>query len=211
MARAVSVVRSPNHRVATCLLVLALVFHIPFALAGYYTHDDAEAFYQSGYVEQAQAVFRQLADKGDSRAQFRLGEFYRDGEGVQQDSRQACDWFERAANRAHIRAMYELGHCFFNGDGRTQNTNAALYLYERVAEQGLPDAQHRLARIYAAGSGVRRDPQRAYVYLFLALRGDLAQQPDLTSTIVAALDDRQLERAQLQAQRLLERQTRNEK
>lgn len=192
---------------AGCIGVgLLWLFSAAAATAGYYNYDDAEALYQDGYMQDAREIFRQLADRGDARAQYRMGQFYKDGLTVTQDSLQACDWFERAANRSHDQATFELGHCFFEGEGRPRNINAALYLYSALAEQGLPEAQYRLARIYAAGSGVRRDPERAYIYLFLAVRGDMHQQPDLVASLESQLDERQLERAQQFALRQLERQ-----
>lgn len=177
-------------------------------VAAYYSYEDAEVFYQIGHVDQAREIFGQLASRGDDRAQYRLGGFYRDGgANVPQDMRQACDWFEQAANKGHQQATLELGHCYWQGEGREQNIDAALLLYEVLAGNGLPEAQERLARIYAAGSGVRRDPQRAYIYLFLAVGGDLAQQPDLAESIRAELDEKQLQRAQELALRQLKQQT----
>jgi TPR repeat protein len=41
--------------------------------------------------------YRKLADQGDKFARFRLGEMYRDGEGVQRDYAAALRWFNLAA------------------------------------------------------------------------------------------------------------------
>jgi TPR repeat protein len=193
---------------AAGLLMAGIILLLPVdvATAGYFNYEDAEAYYRDGYLSAAQEIFRQLADRGDVQAQYRMGRFYKDGEGVTRDDQRGCDWFERAANRGYDQAMFELGHCFFEGEGRPRNINAALYLYSLLAEKGLPEAQYRLARIYAAGSGVRRDPERAYVYLFLALGGDMHQEPELTAGLESELDERQLERAQQSAMRLLTRQ-----
>jgi TPR repeat protein len=42
--------------------------------------------------------YRKLADQGDKYARFRLGEMYRDGEGVPRDYASAQMWFNLAAN-----------------------------------------------------------------------------------------------------------------
>jgi hypothetical protein len=52
-----------------------------------------------------------LADKGDSWGQFRMGERYRDGDGVPKDEKIARDFFSKAAaqgNKDAARALEKL-------------------------------------------------------------------------------------------------------
>ena len=48
--------------------------------------------------------YRRLADRGDKYAMFRLGEMYRDGEGVPRDYALSHLWFNLAAESGHLRA-----------------------------------------------------------------------------------------------------------
>ena len=53
---------------------------------------------------------RERADAGDPEAQFKLGECYRDGIGIQQDLTEAKRLFQTAANSGHPEATNALAH-----------------------------------------------------------------------------------------------------
>lgn len=177
--------------------------------ASYYTFEQARELYEQGVYMEAEAIFSRLANEGDGRAQYYLGRIKLTGRGSESDPAAACDWFERAADNNHLAAFYEFGNCFFTGEGRERDVDQALYLYGVAAERGQPQAQYKLASLYASGSGgVPKNPERAYIYLFLALGGDLDQAPLLRDSLEAELSEKQLQRAQDFALKLLVRQSR---
>ncbi|MEO6184637.1 MAG: hypothetical protein ABIP71_16345, partial [Verrucomicrobiota bacterium] len=49
------------------------------------------------------------AESGDAYGQFRMGERFRDGEGVPKDEKLAREWFSKAAEQGHADAKKELG------------------------------------------------------------------------------------------------------
>ena len=55
------------------------------------------------------AFYQKQADAGDSYAQLRLGEIYRDGEGVPKDLAKARDYLAKAAAQGNQDAQKELG------------------------------------------------------------------------------------------------------
>ncbi len=55
------------------------------------------------------ALYQKQADTGDSSAQLRLGEIYRDGEGVPRDLAKARDYLAKAAAQGNQDAQKELG------------------------------------------------------------------------------------------------------
>ena len=178
----------------------------------YYTFDQGRKLYEQGAYSEARTIFEGLAAEDDARAQYYLGQLALKGQQGGGDPVAACDWYERAADNNYARAVYALGNCFFSGVGRERNLDQALYLYGTAAEQGQPEAQYQLARLYASGGGgVPKNPERAYIYLFLALRGDLGQAPLLRDSLEAELSERQLQRAQDFALKLLEKQSRSKK
>ena len=61
--------------------------------------EDASAAYERGDYVMALRLFRTRAEQGDAAAQNNLGNMYRRGEGVAQDSVQAYMWFTLAATR----------------------------------------------------------------------------------------------------------------
>lgn len=58
---------------------------------------DAEARKKAASDAKALNYNRDLAERGDAYGQFRMGERYRDGDGVDKDPRQAREWFAKAS------------------------------------------------------------------------------------------------------------------
>src|SRR5689334_9148285 len=92
--------------------------------------------WQHANYENAVAIWRPLAEKGDADAQFNLGQAYRLGRGVAINLGAAKSWFERAAANGHVDAQTTLGLLLFqNGDQA-----AGLKWLKQAAEQGEPRA-----------------------------------------------------------------------
>lgn len=196
-------------RVPVTLLALGLIGGATAVSAvSYYTLEDARRLQEQGAHAQAARIFRQLAERDDADAAYHLGQMIRRGDiSTPAPDRSACDWFERAADQDHLDAMYELGECYLQGRGRTTEIDTALYLHGTAAEFGHAGAQYRLARLYAGGGAVAQNPERAYIYLFLALRGDVDQDPVLRDSLEAQLSEHARQRARQFALKLLQRQS----
>lgn len=52
------------------------------------------------------------AEQGDAEAQINLGNCYRDGIGVPQDTAEALKWYRAAARQENPEAQYNLGVCY---------------------------------------------------------------------------------------------------
>ncbi len=102
------------------------------------------------------------AEQGDAEAQFYLGVCYRDGEGVQQDYRQAFQWFKKSAEQGDAAAQYCLGSCYSFGNGVQQDYKKAFEWFEKSAEQGVADAQFEIGFCYRIGNGVQQDYKKAF-------------------------------------------------
>jgi TPR repeat protein len=100
----------------------------------------------------------------DVRAQFRLGESYDDGEGVEQDYEKALYWYGQAAGQGDATAQYRIGLMYDNGRGVAQDYAEAARWYRLAAAQGVADAQSNLGEMYCHGEGVRQDFIRAYMW-----------------------------------------------
>src|ERR1700741_3246161 len=57
------------------------------------------------------------AEKGSTRAQFRLGEMYAFGEDVTLDLKQAVEWYRRAAENGFAEAQLRLSRFYAQGRG----------------------------------------------------------------------------------------------
>lgn len=110
-----------------------------------YTHRD----YQKAVEE-----LRDLAERGEARAQYDLGFLYDKGQGVPQSDKQAFHWYHRAAEQNDDRAQYNLGLMYASGQGVQQNYLEAYYWINRSATQGnnhALDARDYLSEKMTAG------------------------------------------------------------
>ena len=101
------------------------------------------------------------AEAGDADAQFNLGDCYRLGTGVTQDSKEAFKWYAKSAEQGVAWAQSWLGYCYISGTGVTQDSQEAVKFYKKSAEQGNDQAQFFLGSCYANGTGVTQDYKEA--------------------------------------------------
>ena len=105
--------------------------------------------YKRGDYATALAVFRPLAENGDTKAQSILGLMYSYGEGVPVDYREAARWYRRAAEQNSSVAQYNLGMLYAEGKGVPQDTDEAIAWLTRAADGGHFRARTELARLDA--------------------------------------------------------------
>lgn len=97
----------------------------------------------------------ELVKRGNPNAQYHFGLCYRNGEGVDQDHKEAIKWLKKAAIQGDARAQYHLACC--SGKGVEQDYEEAVKWYRKAAEQGHRDAQYHMGGCYLSGQGVERD------------------------------------------------------
>ena len=108
------------------------------------------------------------AEQGDAEAQFNLGECHRKGEGVEQNLKQAVNWYQKAAKQGNAKAQCHLGICYYIGTVVVLNYKQAVYWLQKAAEQGIVEAQVILGTCYGLGKGVVQNYQEAYFWYLLA-------------------------------------------
>ena len=85
-----------------------------------------------------------LAEKGDAKAQYRLGLTYSNDIDVPQDFQEAAKWYRLAAEQGHAYAQYNLGVMYKDGEGVSQDYVLAHKWFNLAADQGLkPPAKGR--------------------------------------------------------------------
>jgi TPR repeat protein len=148
---------------AALLLALAAA---PAARAGM---EDGLAAYQRGDYRAAVAALLPVAKTGQARAQFYLGQMYRQGQGgLPKDAKTAAEWYARAGAQGLVVAQYNLAQMYRTGDGVPRDPGRAVRWYRLAAEQGHARAQDSLGLMYAGGMGVERDLAEAYAWVALA-------------------------------------------
>ena len=112
----------------------------------------------------------ELAEGGNSEAQYQLGITYYIGDGVWPDNREAVKWYRKAAEQGHAKAQYKLGCAYSIGSGVKQDDKEAVKWFRKAAEQGNDEAQCDLGMAYLHGSGVKEDHAEGYIWLQKAAR-----------------------------------------
>lgn len=155
------------------------------ALAG--SFDDAAAAADKGDYATALKLFRSLAERGDSGAQYAIGRMYAKGQGMPKDSAEAMKWFDKAneqskalqaynrsdfatarkvftplAEKGQALAEYILGLMYANGQGVPESYTEALKWLQKAAEQGEAKAQFSVGVIYFKGLGMPANQAEAF-------------------------------------------------
>ncbi len=104
------------------------------------TANDAKAAagwqaFEQGQYEEALAVFKSLAEAGNSNMQVLVGNMYDYGQGVPQDDVQALQWYLMAAASGNTKAQYQAGTLYFNSPTVPQDMIEA-YRWTSLAAKG---------------------------------------------------------------------------
>ncbi len=83
--------------------------------------------YQRADYAAAIREFKPLAEKGDPKAQFLLGEIYGQGQGIKRDLEKAARWYREAAMQGHTAAQAILGGLYAAGLGVPRDFGRAYY------------------------------------------------------------------------------------
>lgn len=104
---------------------------------------------------------RKEAEQGDATAQYRLGDYYYYGRGVEKDFVEASRWLRKAAEQGHTESQVLMGACYHYGRGVEENHEAAFYWYRKAAGKGHGIAQYGLATHYFYGWGIEQNYEEA--------------------------------------------------
>ena len=110
-------------------------------------------------------LLKGLAEKGDSKAQVRLGRLYTKGVGVDQDYKLAMDWLKKAQAQGDANALVHIGHMHEKGLGVAVDELFALSLYKQAIDSGSKVAGVRLGNLYIWGKVVPQDYAKAIEYI----------------------------------------------
>lgn len=144
------------------------------------------------YVKEYEVIVSKLqllAQKGDAKAQFRLGMHYQTGIGIDKDLDNAEHFYLKAASQGYAEAQCELGNLYKRGiykteTGNVKNIPEAFKWLKKAAENGYCEAQESLSTMYSFGdlpSGIEKNEYEAFKWALKA-----AEQCNLTSMSAVA-------------------------
>ncbi len=129
---------------------------------------EAEQLYKDGRYADALDLYQTLADHGSVIALRRLGEMYRNGQGVPRDAVEAGRWYARAVEKNDLPATAELGAMYKRGEGVPPNWTEAHRLLKKAAEAGNAYAMREFAFMVTSGRGQEANVQEGLRWLIKA-------------------------------------------
>jgi localization factor PodJL len=119
------------------------------------------------------AWFNASAAQGFAPAQYRVGNMYEKGLGVERSASDAKLWYQMAAEAGNASAMHNLAVLFASGADGTVDSASALRWFQKAADLGVGDSQFNLGVMKGKGQGVEQDLEESYKWLaLLAKSGD---------------------------------------
>ncbi|MGJ3263618.1 MAG: hypothetical protein ACFE0R_10330, partial [Salinarimonas sp.] len=114
-------------------------------------------------------LFERLAERGVVPAQYRIGQIYDKGVGVERDPAAAEIWYRRAAESGNVTAMHNLAVLLAEGAvGGAPDYTGAIGWFRRAAEHGVRDSQYNLAVLLARGLGAPQDVPASFTWFAIA-------------------------------------------
>jgi hypothetical protein len=113
-------------RVGMRASIVAVFLTLVINLAGAGPYEDAEAAIKADNEDRALAILRPLVSKGETRAQYEVGQLLYL---FKKQDAQAKQLFELAAAKGHGEAMYNLANIYQNGQSVPQNYIEAYKWY----------------------------------------------------------------------------------
>jgi TPR repeat protein len=141
--------------------ILLIVFELNLLVSYLEKHRLPASFMDNGYNHETLETLRKHADEGMIYAEYRLGQKYFDGDGVQRDVSQAIAWFRRAADAGDLMSPYWLGMTYAFDDDVSKDSAESLRWLRIGADRGNADAQFALGSMFAYGNGVKKDLNEA--------------------------------------------------
>ena len=80
-----------------------------------------------------------------------------EGDGVEQNYREAFKLFRQSAGNGYVPAQLFLGDAYCSGQGVSINYNQAVFWWRKAARQGFRGAMYNLGCAYAKGLGVSKN------------------------------------------------------
>jgi hypothetical protein len=163
-------------------LTASLVLSLCISTASAATLEEAKAAIQAKDFKTAAAIYNELAEKGDAKAQYNLGLMYSRGDGVKQNFNEALKWYRLSAEQGFAEAQYNMGVILLRPEWVKADYEESINWYTKAAEQGHLRSQVALGVAYLRGEVVQYDPVAAQRWFMIASeQDDKEAQFDLAS------------------------------
>ena len=80
-------------------------------------YKQGKALYDQEKYDKAFPLLKKAAEKGNKKAQYRLGRCYDKGRGVAENNQLAFQWYMKSAQQGYADAQYQVSRCYEKGKG----------------------------------------------------------------------------------------------
>ena len=119
--------------------------------------------------EEAFRWIKAAADQDHTRANFCLGNYHRNGTGVDVDYEKAFDCYLKVIELEDPDGFQRIGECHATGRGVSQDDEIAFICFRIAAEMGSPMGQCDLGIFYLEGRGCRQDTELGFQWISQAV------------------------------------------
>ncbi len=126
------------------IIVLSVSLTIGAALPAWADFDKGQEAYLMGDYTKA---LQEYKNDDDPRAMYQVGYMYDHGQGVDQDIKEAAQWYLKAAEKGNAKAQYRMGLLYATGSGVDKDLKEAEKWYKKSAFQGFLPAKEALKRL----------------------------------------------------------------
>lgn len=155
-------------------------------------YNEAEQL-KSQWQEQIFAAYERAAQQGDEWAQFKVGAYYRSGEGVEQDREKAAYWWQQSADQGNQLAVLALDKLLDLGNVTDESVIQSLR--RRVELHETSAAEMVLLGIFYVDKKEPRNLEKAFVLMSMSLVSttEFVHMPDLEPMKTLIMRDRVFE------------------
>lgn len=122
----------------------------------------ADQLYESENFKEAFEIYLNLAEKGDTEAQYAVGLMYEKGLGTSLDSKLAFKYMKMSSDGGNCQATNHVGYFYSIGFGCKKNHYEAAQYFKLAAEGGSSDAMCNYGIALLYGQGVKKSISAAY-------------------------------------------------
>jgi TPR repeat protein len=136
-----------------------------------YRYELGRALYRANKRDEAEAMIRAAAAKGDPGAQDFLGDLYKYGsDKIVKDNAKALLLYRQAAAAGYAPAFSDVASLYWDGMGTGIDRTEAIRWLNRGIDRGDPYSRQRLAELYEIGNQLPKDLERALFHFAIAAR-----------------------------------------
>ena len=143
------------------------------------------AAHQANNLPLAYKEFLAAAKEGHADSQFNVALMYEKGIGVDQDEKQALDWYDKSARQGNSAAQFNLGVLYENGQGTDIDFAKANEWYRKASLQGDGLAIGNLGMLYLRGDGVPENKIAGLALLLMSATVDPSPENNARQNLAA--------------------------